>query len=92
MYQRPVLSGPLFGSDLTRRPIPVLLAALRRARQYGAVPYLDDSIHAILRHKNPNTTDRYLKRLGLEDIREALEEGRKGPVEVIQFKEAVGEN
>jgi len=30
-------------------------------------------IQAILRHQNPNTTERYLKKIGLKDVREALE-------------------
>jgi integrase len=43
-------------------------------------------IQAVLRHKNPNTTRRYLRTLGLEQVRIVLEEGLKGPAEVIQFK------
>jgi integrase len=42
-------------------------------------------IQAILRHKNPNTTTRYLRTLGLEDTRSALEEGLKMPAKVIEF-------
>ena len=42
-------------------------------------------IQAILRHKNPSTTDRYLKSLGLEQTRKALEEGLKGPAKVIKY-------
>ncbi len=30
-------------------------------------------IQAILRHKSPSTTERYLKTLGLEQVRDALE-------------------
>jgi integrase len=44
-------------------------------------------IQAILRHKNPNTTAKYLRTLGLEQTREALEEGLKGPAQVIQFEQ-----
>jgi hypothetical protein len=40
------------------------------------------------RHTNPNTTSRYLHSLGLEDIREALEEGLKGPAKVIPLKKS----
>ena len=40
----------------------------------------------ILRHKSPNTTARYLKTLGLEMVREALEQGLKGPASVIPFQ------
>ena len=43
-------------------------------------------IQAILRHKNPNTTTRYLWKLGLEQVREALEEGLKGPAKVLSFQ------
>lgn len=43
------------------------------------------AIQAILRHKNPTTTNRYLKSLGLEHTREALEEGLKEPATVIQY-------
>jgi integrase len=42
-------------------------------------------IQAILRHKSPTTTNRYLKSLGLEHTRKALEEGLKGPAKVIQY-------
>jgi integrase len=45
-------------------------------------------IQAILRHTNPNTTARYIHSLGLEETREALEEGLKGPAQVIDFKKA----
>jgi integrase len=43
------------------------------------------AIQAILRHKSPNTTTRYLRTIGLEDIRNALEEGLKMPAKVIEF-------
>lgn len=42
-------------------------------------------IQAILRHKHPTTTDRYLKTLGHENLRNALEEGFSNPVNIIQF-------
>jgi len=45
-------------------------------------------IQAILRHANPNTTARYIHSLGLEETREALEEGLKGPAQVVEFKKA----
>ncbi|MBN1102204.1 MAG: tyrosine-type recombinase/integrase [Deltaproteobacteria bacterium] len=32
------------------------------------------TIQAILRHRSPNTTERYLKTLGVEDIRRAMED------------------
>ena len=44
-------------------------------------------IQAVLRHKNPNTTSRYLRSLGLEQVREALEEGLKKPADVIRFNQ-----
>jgi integrase len=43
-------------------------------------------VQAILRHKNPNTTVRYLQTLGLEQTREALEEGLSSPVHVLDFE------
>lgn len=43
-------------------------------------------VQAILRHKNPNTTVRYLQTLGLEQTREALEEGLRGPAQVLSFE------
>jgi len=43
-------------------------------------------IQAILRHANPNTTARDIRSLGLEETRGTLEEGLKGPAEVIEFK------
>lgn len=46
-------------------------------------------IQAILRHKSPNTTARYLRSLGLEDTRKALEEGLKVLQNVVEFKQMV---
>ena len=46
-------------------------------------------IQSILRHKNPNTTTRYLRTIGLEDTRSDLEEGFKMPAKVIEFPKAV---
>jgi len=43
-------------------------------------------IQSILRHKSPTTTNRYLKSLGLEATRDALEKGLSGPGTVIPFK------
>ncbi len=42
-------------------------------------------IQEVLRHKNPNTTVRYLKTLGLERVRKALEDGIKRPGKVIDL-------
>jgi integrase len=44
-------------------------------------------IQSILRHKSPATTERYLRSLGLEHTREALESVlvKKGPARVIPF-------
>lgn len=44
-------------------------------------------IQAVLRHQNPNTTSRYLRSLGLEQVKEVLEEGLKQPVKVIPLKQ-----
>ncbi len=44
-------------------------------------------IQSILRHKSASTTERYLKSLGLEETRSALEElSGRGPAKVIQIK------
>lgn len=43
-------------------------------------------IQSILRHKTPTTTNRYLKSLGLEATRDALEKGLSGPGTVIPLK------
>jgi integrase len=46
-------------------------------------------IQQILRHKSPNTTTRYLRKLGLdaENVRSALEEiKRSDSVEIIPLK------
>jgi len=43
-------------------------------------------IQAILRHANPNTTARYIRSLGLEETRAALEEGLNRPAQVIEFQ------
>jgi integrase len=50
--------------------------------------YSVSEIQRILRHKNPNTTTRYLRTLGVEDIRSTLEEGLKMPAKVIEFPKA----
>lgn len=44
-------------------------------------------IQAVLRHKSPSTTERYLRKLGLENTREALEGvfKKRGPGKVIPF-------
>lgn len=44
-------------------------------------------IQSILRHKSPTTTNRYLKSLGLEAARDALEKGLNGPATIVPFPE-----
>ncbi len=44
-----------------------------------------DWLQRFLRHQSANTTQRYLKSLGLESLREGLDEGFKRPGEVIKF-------
>jgi integrase len=48
--------------------------------------YSQAHIQAVLRHKNPNTTARYLRTLGLEEARQALEHGLRGPARIIPFQ------
>jgi integrase len=43
-------------------------------------------IQAILRHKSPNTTERYLRSIGLERVRNALEDLTRPKGELIEFK------
>ena len=47
-------------------------------------------IQAVLRHQNPNTTSRYLRRLGLEQVRGALGEALKKPAKVIELRRQIG--
>lgn len=45
------------------------------------------AIQAVLRHQNPNTTSRYLRKLGLEQTRKALDSlNTRGPAKVIEIK------
>lgn len=44
------------------------------------------TIQAILRHRSVKTTERYLKSLGLEDVREALEDLSDRRSRVLEFK------
>ena len=46
-------------------------------------------IQGVLRHKNPTTTDRYLRSLGLERVRKGLEEGLRGPAKIIELSERI---
>ena len=51
--------------------------------------YSVSHIQKVLRHKNPNTTEKYLKTLGIEDVRQSLEYGLKRkdePAQVIDFE------
>lgn len=43
-------------------------------------------IQSILRHKSPTTTNRYLRKLGLKETREALEKGLAGPGVMVPLK------
>ncbi|MBW2120129.1 MAG: site-specific integrase [Deltaproteobacteria bacterium] len=44
-------------------------------------------IQAILRHKSANTTERYLRSIGLERVREALEDLKPSNTKVLKFKQ-----
>jgi len=43
-------------------------------------------IQAILRHKSANTTERYLRSIGLERVREALEDLKPASANILKFK------
>jgi integrase len=43
-------------------------------------------IQPIMRHKSPGTTERYLRSIGMERVREALEDLTRGKGEVLEFK------
>ena len=47
-------------------------------------------IQAVLGHQNPNTTSRYLRRLGLEQVRGALGEAFKKTAKVIELRRQIG--
>ena len=47
-------------------------------------------IQAILRHQSPSTTERYLKSIGMERVRDALESlSSKSEAEVVTIGQAV---
>ena len=54
-------------------------------------------IQSILRHKSPNTTERYLESIGMERVRDALESLPSKPAEVVSididrvYKRTLGE-
>ncbi len=64
-----------------------LTASILYAKGYSVA-----DIQAILRHQNPNTTTRYLKSLGVEQVRNVLEDGlaRPGKVVPLPNKKALG--
>jgi len=43
-------------------------------------------IQAILRHRSPDTTERYLRSIGMERVREALEDLSRDKGKVFEFK------
>ena len=48
-------------------------------------------IQSILRHKSPGTTERYLKSIGMERVRGALEDLSRDKGEVLEFKPYVSD-
>ena len=44
------------------------------------------AIQLILRHKSPGTTERYLRSIGLERVRDALEDLSRGKGKVIELE------
>jgi len=63
-----------------------LTSATRIYLYRGSCYMMSSTDGYILRHSNPNTTARYIRSLGLEETRGALEEGLKGPARVIEFQ------
>ncbi len=57
-----------------------LTASILYRKEYG-----QSFIQAVLRHKSPTTTARYLRSLGVNDMRVALNEGLKRECQVIPF-------
>ena len=53
--------------------------------------YNISEIQAILRHKSPTTTEKYLQSLGLKHVRKALEEGLSSPTQIIPLRKALEE-
>ena len=53
--------------------------------------YTLSEIQAILRHKNPTTTEKYLRNLGLKHVRKALEEGLSSPAQITPLRKALAE-
>jgi integrase len=49
--------------------------------------YSQSFIQAILRHKSPTTTARYLRTLGVDEVREVLSEGLKRDAQIIPFEQ-----
>jgi integrase len=82
-------------------PVMYLIAYNRRMNEFSigfhAIRHLSASIlfklgyelgviQAILRHKSPGTTERYLRSIGLERVRDALEDLSQGKGKVVEFK------
>lgn len=83
LYGKPFVTRQKLMKRLCRRAgvKPFGLHAIRHltaSTLYGK-GYSLAHIQAVLRHKNPKTTERYLRKLGLEQVREALNEGLKRP-------------
>ncbi|HLA26363.1 MAG TPA: hypothetical protein VJZ49_00550 [Syntrophales bacterium] len=66
---------------------PEIKKLIERIQQELAVSYVvrRDRIKR-LRHKSPNTTARYVKSLGLEGVRQALEDSSQQKGELLVFK------
>ncbi len=91
-YGKPFVTRQKFMKKLcTKAGVkPFGLHAIRHltASTLYAKGYTLAHIQAVLRHKNPKTTERYLRKLGLEQVRDALNEGLKRPskTKVVRIK------
>ncbi|MFH1628744.1 MAG: site-specific integrase [Pseudomonadota bacterium] len=83
LYGKPFVTRQKFMGRLCKRAgvKPFGLHAIRHltaSTLYGK-GYSLAHIQAVLRHQNPKTTERYLRKLGLEQVRQALNEGLRRP-------------
>ncbi|MBW1781730.1 MAG: site-specific integrase [Deltaproteobacteria bacterium] len=97
LYGKPFVTRQKFMKKLCKRAgvKPFGLHAIRHltASTLYAKGYSLAHIQAVLRHKNPKTTERYLQKLGLEQVRDALNEGlkRSPKAQVVRLRKTKNE-